>query len=130
MGNPVTKNYSDRNGDRTVIGGELKFETGAVISGDGAADLAAVATATTLGGIKAADKGLGDTVEAKIGADGKLYVPTYPALPVAATALTAGIVKAAENQAAIAADATAEAVRAAFIDLILKLKAAGIMVDD
>lgn len=36
------------------------------------------ATEAALGGIKAAEKGSGDTVAAKIGTDGKLYVPTYP----------------------------------------------------
>ena len=36
------------------------------------------ATATKLGGVKAATKGTGDTVPAKIGTDNVLYVPTYP----------------------------------------------------
>ena len=36
------------------------------------------ATETNLGGVKASPKTDNDTVEAKIGADGKLYVPTYP----------------------------------------------------
>lgn len=35
------------------------------------------ATETNLGGVKASPKTDNDTVEAKIGADGKLYVPTY-----------------------------------------------------
>lgn len=130
MSNAVTKNYADQNGARWVVGGTLTLEAGATVNGDGAANLAAAANGTTLGGVKAAEKGAGDTVPAKIGADGKLYVPTYPVLPVAATASTAGIVKAAENQAAIAEDAELAALRTAYIDLILKLKAAGIMVDD
>ena len=127
----ITKNYTDQGGNRTVIGGELEIKAGAVISGDGAANLAAVATATVLGGVKAATAGAGDTVEVKIdSASKKLKVPTYPVLPGAATTTTAGIVKAAENQTAIAADADAAAVRAAYIDLILMLKAAGIMAAD
>jgi len=36
-------------------------------------------TATVRGGVLAAAKGAGDTVPCKIGTDGKLYVPTYPA---------------------------------------------------
>ncbi len=36
------------------------------------------ASADTLGGVKAAAKGSDDTVPAKIGSDGKLYVPKYP----------------------------------------------------
>lgn len=36
------------------------------------------ATESVLGGVKAASKGDSDTVAAKIGADGRLYVPTYP----------------------------------------------------
>ena len=36
------------------------------------------ATEENLGGVKASPKTDNDTVEAKIGADGKLYVPTYP----------------------------------------------------
>ena len=46
------------------------------------------ATESTLGGVKAAAKGSGDTVPAKIGSDGKLYVPKYP------TSLPASDVKA------------------------------------
>lgn len=128
----LTKNYSDQGGNRLVIGGELEIKTGAIISGDGAANLAAAATDTTLGGVKAAAKGAGDTVPAKIGEDGKLYVPAYPAeytLP-AATVDGIGGVKAAANQAAVAADATLDVLRAAYIDLVLKLKAAGIMAAD
>lgn len=128
----LTKNYADNGGDRWVIGGELHLKEGVVISGEGAADLAAVATETTLGGVKAAAKGAGDTVEAKIGADGKLYVPAYPAvyeLP-AASADVIGGVKLVANQTAIAADADLDALRTAYIDLVAKLKAAGVMADD
>ena len=38
----------------------------------------AAATENVLGGIQAAAKGDGDTVQAKIGSDNKLYVPGYP----------------------------------------------------
>lgn len=128
----VTKNYGDQGGNRWVVGGELKLAAGAQITGDGAANLAAVANGTTLGGVKAVAKGAGDTVEVKIDEDGKLYVPEYPdeyTLPNA-TAEDPGGVYAAENQAAIAADATLDALRTAYIDLVLKLKEAGIMIAD
>ena len=39
-----------------------------------------IATASTLGGVLAAAKGNGDTVEVAVDANGKLYVPTYPTL--------------------------------------------------
>lgn len=42
-------------------------------------------TATQFGGVKAAAAGPDDTVEVKVAASGKLYVPTYPAdLPLSA----------------------------------------------
>lgn len=37
-----------------------------------------VASADALGGVKAETKGAGDTVEVKVDAEGKMYVPTYP----------------------------------------------------
>ncbi len=43
------------------------------------------ATQYAYGGVKAATKSDTDTVEAKIGTDGKLYVPTYPSLDGYAT---------------------------------------------
>lgn len=126
-----TKNYTEQGGDRTVIGGELKFEEGAVISGDGAADLAAVATETTLGGVKAATKGAGDTVEVKIdGTSKKLYVPTYPVLPTAATASTAGLVSMAANVEAVATEGALADVITALNALLAALKAAGTMAAD
>lgn len=85
------KNYTEQGGDKTVIGGMLEFKEGSSISGlEGAAVL--TAAGESLGGVKAAAKGAGDTVEAKIGPDDKLYVPTYPVL--AAAGATLGGVKA------------------------------------
>lgn len=48
------------------------------LMGGGSGYTLPAATETALGGIKAAEKGSGDTVAAKIGTDGKMYVPTYP----------------------------------------------------
>src|SRR5450759_4271043 len=61
---------------------------GAPITGlpSSALDLPA-ATAGALGGVKAAEKDETDTVEAKIGEDSKLYVPTYPTAPTIPVAL-------------------------------------------
>ena len=75
------------------------------------------ATDSALGGIIAAAKTAGDTVEGKIGEDHKLYVPTYPVMPEQAVAA---------NQA----DSTAEDAAGLVTDfnaLLAKLKAAGIM---
>lgn len=72
------------------------------------------AAATKIGGVKASAKGAGDTVEAKIGTDKKLYVPTYPA---------------AANQAASTATDAAGIVTD-FNALLDKLKAAGVMAAD
>lgn len=75
------------------------------------------ATATKIGGVKAASKGEGDTVEVKIGTDKKLYAPTYPVVPIAA------------NQAASVATDAAGAV-ADLNALLAKLKTAGLMTAD
>jgi hypothetical protein len=84
------------------------------------------ATDAASGGIIAAAKGVGDTVVAKKGDDNKLYVPTYPVLPVAATVSTAGIVLKAATQAdSVAADVAAMVVD--FNALLAKLKAAGLV---
>lgn len=49
------------------------------------------ATPSALGGVVAAAKGNGDTVEVKIdGTTHKLYVPGYPSLPALATVATSG----------------------------------------
>ncbi len=121
MGNPVVKNYIDPVTNELVIGGEIQIngtmtvDQNATVTGLVAAPLAAAGAA--LGGVKAAAKGAGDTVEVKVGEDEKLYVPTYPVVPVAA------------NQAiSVAAD-----VPALLVDLnalLLKLKTAGLMTAD
>ena len=114
-----TKNYTEQGGDKTVIGGVLEIKEGASVAGLPSSGLTA-ATETTLGGVKAAAKAETDTVPAKIGEDGKLYVPTYPIVPEQPVA---------ENQA----DSTATDVAELLIDfnaLLSKLKAAGLMTED
>ncbi len=124
MGN-TSKNYLKDGGDTTVIGGTLEVLQGATVTG--LTETAAAASATALGGIKAATKGAGDTVECKIdGTSSKLYVPTYPVLPVDATAETAGLVKQAAN-APEAAGANPTA--AEFKALLDALIAAGVMAE-
>jgi len=105
------KNYTEQGGEKTVIGGTLEIKQGASVTGLPAA------SGTVVGGVKAASKGDGDTVEAKLGSDKKLYVPTYPTVPVAA------------NQA----DSTAADVAGLLADfnaLLAKLKTAGLMEAD
>lgn len=84
------KNYTEQGGEKTVIGGTFEVLDGATVTG--VTGITSAAKATVLGGIKAATKGGGDTVEAKIdGTSSKLYVPTYPVIPKAANvALAAG----------------------------------------
>ena len=84
------KNYTEQGGEKTVIGGTFEVLDGATVTR--VTGITAAAKATVLGGIKAATKGAGDTVEAKIdGTSSKLYVPTYPVIPEAANvALAAG----------------------------------------
>jgi len=106
-----TKNYTEQGGEKTVIGGTLEIKEGASVTGLPAA------AATVSGGIIAAAKGEGDTVEAKIGTDKKLYLPTYPVVPVVA------------NQADSTAT-TVELLLADFNGLLAKLKAAGLMTAD
>ncbi len=76
-----TKNHTEQGGEKTVIGGTLEIQEGAVVTGL-AADPLLAATESTLGGVKASTKEITDTVPAKIGEDGILYVPTYPDIPV------------------------------------------------
>lgn len=83
-----TKNFAAHGGEEWVVGGKLTILEGAEVTGMVDVSLLVPATAAALGGIKAAAKGAGDTVEAKIGADAKLYV----AAPVAATAAALGSV--------------------------------------
>ena len=117
------KNYTEQGGEKTVIGGTLTVLDGATITG--ITGVTGTADATTLGGIKAAAKGAGDTVEVKIdGTSSKLYVPTYPVLPEAATTEVAGIVEQSANVAVAAGEAPT---KAEFDALIAALIAAGLM---
>jgi len=114
-----TKNYTEQGGDKTVIGGTLEIQEGASVTGLPSPELAA-ATASALGGVIAAEKGAGDTVEAKIGNDNKLYVPTYPEVPT---------VPVASNQSSSSA-ADLSALVDDFNALLTKLKTAGLMESD
>jgi len=73
-----SKNYTEQGGEKTVIGGTLEIAEGASVTGL-SADPLLVATADTLGGVKAAAAGEDDTIEVKIGEDGKLYVQALAA---------------------------------------------------
>ena len=124
-----TKNFAAHGGEEWVIGGKLTILEGATV--EGLTATAAAASADALGGIKAAERGVGDTVEAKIGEDAKLYVPAYPedyVLP-AATAEALGGVQLAANQVDSAAS-TIAGLNIEFNALLVKLKAAGIMAPD
>ena len=120
-----TKNYTEQGGEKTVIGGTLEIKEGASVTGL-SADPLLVATEETLGGVKAAAADEDDTVEIKIGEDGKLYAPTYP---TDATESVSGLVKMAANQADSIAEDTATLVTD-FNALLAKLKAAGLMAAD
>ena len=111
-----TKNYTEQGGEKTVIGGTLEIKQGASVTGLPSYTLPA-ATASALGGVKAATKSEGDTVEVKLGSDKKLYAPAYPVVPAFPVAATQG-------------DSTADSVSALVTDfnaLLSKLKAAGLM---
>ena len=113
-----TKNYAAHGGAEWVIGGKLRILEGAEVSGLADAEQLVAATENTLGCVKAAAKAETDTVPAKIGSDGKLYVPTYP-----------DEVTPAANQA----DSTASTIATLkddFNALLAKLKTAGLMVAD
>lgn len=113
-----TKNYMAHGGNELVIGGKLTILDGATVTGLADAEQLAPATEEALGCVKAAAKAETDTVPAKIGTDGKLYVPTYPEE-----------VTSAANQA----DSTATTVAALKDDLnalLAKLKTAGLMEAD
>lgn len=120
-----TKNYTEQSGEKTVIGGTLEIKEGASVTGL-SADPLLVATEETLGGVKAAAADEGDTVEIKIGEDGKLYAPTYP---TDATESVSGLVKMAANQSDSIAEDTATLVTD-FNALLAKLKVAGLMAAD
>lgn len=114
-----TKNYTEQGGEKTVIGGTLEIKEGASVTGLPSPEVSA-ATETTLGGVKAAAKTETDTVPAKIGADGSLYVPTYPVVPEMPVAVNQAI-STAEDIPGLLAD---------FNALLLKLKTAGLMAAD
>ena len=124
-----TRNYAAHGGGEWVIGGKLTILEGATV--EGLTATAAPASADALGGIKAAEKGVGDTVEVKIGGDAKLYAPTYPeayVLPPAETDALGGV-KLMANQADSAAS-TVAGLKDDINALLAKLKAVGIMAPD
>lgn len=128
------KNYREQGGESWVVDGKLtvngtlEVDAGATVTGLVA--LLVPASASALGGIKAATKGAGDTVECKIDAtSSKLYV----APPAAATADAAGVVKMAANVPELddSGDPLGVDDVVGTVNLLLqKLKEAGIMVDD
>jgi len=126
------KNYTEQGGEKTVIGGEIVINGKITVSDGGEiagiTGVAGAATAKVLGGVKAAAKGEGDTVEVKINTStSKLYVPTYPVVPEEATTETAGTVKQAANVALAAGEAPT---KAEFDALITALIEAGLMADE
>lgn len=122
-----TKNYTEQGGGKTVIGGEIVIEGKITVADSGQVEgitgVTGAATESTLGGIKAAAKDVGDTVEVKIDSTtSKLYV----APPALATEDAAGLVKMAANVAAIdGGTVTVERFNA----LLTALINAGIMAD-
>ena len=77
----LENNLGEENaGKALVIGPDGTVGPGEVGGGPGGGGSYTLpqATENALGGVKAADKGPDDTVPAKIGDDGKLYVPKYP----------------------------------------------------
>ena len=112
------KNYTEQGGEKTVIGGTLEILEGASVTG--LTSTAAPASEAALGGVKAAAKTETDTVPAKIGSDGILYVPTYPSVPEPSIA---------ENQVASTAEDVA-GLLSDFNALLVKLKTAGLMAAD
>jgi hypothetical protein len=113
------KNYTEQGGDKTVIGGTLEIKEGASVTGLPSPELSA-ATETTLGGIKAATKTETDSIPAKIGPDGILYVPTYPTVPE---------IPVVQNQVASVAE-DIPGLLSDFNSLLTKLKTAGLMAAD
>jgi len=124
----TTRNYHAHGGNEWVVGGKLTVLEGATVEGLTAT---AAAASEALGGVKAAAKGEGDTVEVKIGSDSKLYVPAYPEAYVLpeASADSPGGVLASANQADSAATTIAE-LKTDFNALLAKLKASGAMLPD
>ena len=113
------KIYAEQGGDKWVIGGTLEIKEGATVTGlpEGEAYSLPVASASALGGVKAAAKGSGDTVPVKVDSAGNLYVPTYPSVPT--------IPKAANQADSVATEVAALVTD--FNGLLTKLKAAGLM---
>lgn len=111
-----TKNYTEQGGDVTHIGGKLIIEDGAEVEGldgRGGSYTLPTASADTLGGVKAAAKTT-ESVPVAVDTDGKLYVPTYPTIPKM------------DKQEDCSSDEAAD-IKAAFNDLLSKLKSAGLM---
>jgi hypothetical protein len=106
------KNYTEQGGEKTVIGGTLEIADGAVVTG--LTGFTGAATELALGGVKAAAVGESDTVEVKIGAGSKLFVPEYPVVPAAS--------RQDESEAVDVAGIVAD-----FNMLLGKLKDAGLM---
>ncbi|GAB6170815.1 hypothetical protein JCM15765_02930 [Paradesulfitobacterium aromaticivorans] len=113
------KNYTEQGGEKTVIGGTLEIKEGASVTGLPSSTIS-LATEAAIGGVKAAAKTEMDTVPAKIGEDGKLYVPTYPSIEE---------IPVLENQANSTASDIAGLVTD-FNALLSKLKSAGLMAAD
>lgn len=115
-----TKNYKEQGGEKWVIDGELVVTENATVTG--LVDVAQLKkpTATQFGGVKAAAAGEGDTVEVKVAANGKLYVPTYPVVPEIPVAANIPASKAT----------TVESLLADFNALLAALKTAGLMAAD
>ena len=113
------KNYTEQGGEKTVIGGTLEIKEGASVTGLPSSSLTA-ATEINLGGVKAGAKTETDTVPAKIGSDGFLYVPSYPDVPEIPVVQNQGA-STAEDYAGLLLD---------FNALLAKLKTAGLMAPD
>lgn len=85
------KNYTEQGGDRLVIGGELEIKEGATVKGleTGGGEIP-LATADTVGGIKAAPKAVNYNIPVDIDPNtGKLYARAVPN----ASSTTYGLVK-------------------------------------
>lgn len=106
------KNYTEQGGEVTHIGGKLIIEEGAQVEGlnGGESYTLPTASADTLGGVKAKAK-TDETVEVSVDENGKLYVPAFPQM---------------ETQSDCLSDDAAE-IKAAFNDLLSKLKTSGMM---
>jgi hypothetical protein len=110
-----TKNYMKNGGDELHVGGKLIFDTGGTVEG------LPHAAAEVSGGVIADAKTADDTLEAKLGEDGKLYVQ----LPAATDAELGGV-----KQGAAQADSTAADVAGVVADLnalLAKLRTGGVL---